>query len=153
MVEPKLAGRLSGFKPLFEAFILMPAQQMPFAPVAGLVGKSAHRVMTMCEGDVRIALALAAFSDVRALGIDETWSARGHDYVTLAAEAVKRRVLFVTEGRDAKTIQELAAHLDDHDCLPEQISTVSIDISPALLIRPSNSIRLRTSRTGLGRRF
>ena len=37
---------------------------------------------------------------------------RGHDYVTLAADAVVRRVLSVTEGRDTKTI-ELAGHLLD----------------------------------------
>nr|WP_275407579.1 transposase [Variovorax sp. WS11] len=51
-----------------------------------------------------MALGLADFSDVTALAIDETSRARGHDYVTLAADAVARRVLFVTEGRDAQAI-------------------------------------------------
>jgi transposase len=133
LVEPDFAGRLSGFTLLFEAFILMLAQQMPFAAVARLVGESAHRVMAVCERYVHSALGLADFSDVRALAIDETSRARGHDYVTLAADAVKRRVLFVTEGRDAKTIEELAVHLDDHGCPPEQIDTVSIDMSPAFI--------------------
>jgi transposase len=132
-VEPDFAGRLSGFTLLFEAFILMLAQQMPFAAVARLVGESAHRVMAVCERYVHIALGLADFSDVRALAIDETSRARGHDYVTLAADAVKRRVLFVTEGRDAKTIAELATHLDEHGCPPEQIDSVSIDMSPAFI--------------------
>jgi len=133
LVEPDFAGRLSGFTLLFEAFILMLAQQMPFAAVARLVGESAHRVMAVCERYVHIALGLADFSDVRALAVDETSRARGHDYVTLAADAVKRRVLFVTEGRDAKTIAELAVHLDDHGCPPGQIDTVSIDMSPAFI--------------------
>ena len=133
LVEPDFAGRLSGFTLLFEAFILMLAQQMPFAAVARLVGESAHRVMAVCERYVHIALGLADFSDVRALAIDETSRARGHDYVTLAADAVKRRVLFVTAGRDAQTIKELAAHLDDHGCPPEQIDSVSIDMSPAFI--------------------
>ena len=133
LVEPDFAGRLSGFTLLFEAFILMLAQQMPFAAVARLVGESAHRVMAVCERYVHIALRLADFSDVRALAIDETSRARGHDYVTLAADAVKRRVLFVTAGRDAKTIKELAAFLDDHGCPPERIDSVSIDMSPAFI--------------------
>ena len=34
----------------------------------------------------------------------------------LTANATRRRVLSVTEGRDAKTINEPAAHLDDHGC-------------------------------------
>jgi len=133
LVEPDFAGRLSGFTLLFEAFILMLAAQMPFAAVARLVGESAHRVMAVCERYVHIALGLADFGDVRALAIDETSRARGHDYVTLAADAVKRRVLFVTEGRDAKAIAELAVHLDDHGCPPERIDTVSIDMSPAFI--------------------
>src|SRR5438445_652655 len=133
LVEPDFAGRLSGFTLLFEAFILMLAQQMPFAAVARLVGESAHRVMAVCERYVHIALGLSDFSDVHALAIDETSRARGHDYVTLAADAIRRRVLFVTEGRDAKTIKELAAYLADHGCPPEQIDSVSIDMSPAFI--------------------
>jgi len=133
LVEPEFAGRLAGFTLLFEALILMLAQQMPFAAVARIVGESAHRVMAVCERYVNIALGLADFSEVKALAIDETSRARGHDYITLAADAVERRVLFVTEGRDAKTIEELAAHLDEHGCPPEQIDTVSIDMSPAFI--------------------
>lgn len=53
--------------------------------------------------------------------------------MTLAADALKRRVLFVTEGRDAKTIKELAAYLADHGCPPERIDSVSIDMSPAFV--------------------
>ena len=133
LVEPDFAGRLSGFTLLFEAMILMLAQQMPFAAVARIVGESAHRVTAVCNRYVEIALGLADFSEVKALAIDETSRARGHDYVTLAADAVERRVLFVTEGRDAATIKALAADLADHGCPPEQIESVSIDMSPAFI--------------------
>ena len=133
LVEPEFAGRLSGFTLLFEAMILMLAQQMPFAAVARIVGESAHRVTAVCERYVEIALGLADFSEVKALAIDETSRARGHDYITLAADAVERRVLFVTEGRDAKAIEELAVHLDEHGCPPERIDSVSIDMSPAFI--------------------
>ena len=133
LVEPDFAGRLSGFTLLFEAMILMLAQQMPFAAVARIVGESAHRVMAVCECYVHLALSLADFSDVTALAIDETSRSRGHDYITLAADALARRVLFVTEGRDAKTIKELADDLNAHGCPAEQIESVSIDMSPAFI--------------------
>ena len=133
LVEPEFAGRLSGFTLLFEALILMLAQQMPFAAVARIVGESAHRVMAVCERYIDIALGLADFSAVKALAIDETSRARGHDYITLAADAQARRVLFVTEGRDAKTIEALAADLQAHGCPAEQIDSVSIDMSPAFV--------------------
>jgi transposase len=133
LVEPDFAGRLSGFTLLFEALVLMLAQQMPFAAVARIVGESAYRCMEVCNRYVDIALGMADFSEVTSLAIDETSRARGHDYVTLAADAKARRVIFVTEGRGAKTIQELAADLQAHGCPPEQITSVSIDMSPAFI--------------------
>jgi transposase len=133
LVEPDFAGRLSGFTLLFEALVLMLSQQMPFAAVARIVGESAYRCMEVCNRYVEMALGLADFSDVTSLAIDETSRARGHSYVTLAADADARRVIFVTAGRDAKTIEALAADLLAHDCPPEQITSVSIDMSPAFI--------------------
>jgi transposase len=133
LVEPDFAGRLNGFTLLFEAFILMLSGQMPFAAVSRIVGESAHRVLAVCEKYVEMACGLADHSDVTALAIDETSRARGHSYVTLAADADARRVLFVTEGRDAKTIQELASYLEEHGCPAENITRTSIDMSPAFI--------------------
>jgi len=133
LVEPDFAGRLSGFTLLFEALVLMLAQQMPFAAVARIVGESAYRCMEVCNRYVEMALGLADFSDVTSLAIDETSRARGHAYVTLAADAVERRVLFVTEGRDAKAIEALAVDLEAHGCPRESIDSVSIDMSPAFI--------------------
>jgi transposase len=133
LVEPDFAGRLSGFTLLFEALVLMLAQQMPFAAVARIVGESAYRCMEVCNRYFEMALGLADFSDVTALAIDETSRARGHAYVTLAADAQTRRVIFVTEGRDASTIEAMAADLQAHGCPPEQITSVSIDMSPAFI--------------------
>src|SRR5438034_384003 len=132
LVEPDFAGRLSGFTLLFEALILMLAQQMPFAAVARIVGESAYRVMEVCNRYVELALEQADFSDVKALAVDETSRARGHDYITLAADAIERTVLFVTEGREAKTIQALAADLQAHGCAPEQIESVQYRHVPGL---------------------
>lgn len=133
LVEPDFAGRLNGFTLLFEAFILMLARQMPFAAVARIVGESPHRVLAVCQKYVQMACGLADYSEVKALAIDETSRARGHSYVTLAADADARRVLFVTEGRDAKTIAQLAEYLDDHGCPTENIAQASIDMSPAFI--------------------
>jgi transposase len=133
LVEPDFAGRLNGFTLLFEAFILMLARQMPFAAVARIVGESPHRVLAVCQKYVEMACGLADYSEVKALAIDETSRARGHSYVTLAADADARRVLFVTEGRDAKTIAQLAEYLNDHGCPAENIAQASIDMSPAFI--------------------
>ena len=132
-VEPPWAGKLSGFTLLFEALVLMLCQQMTFAAAARLVGETRHRVATICERYVELALAQADFSAVSELAIDETSRARGHDYITLAADAVARRVLAVAEGRSVETVEGLAAELAAGGCAPEQVSSVSIDMSPAFI--------------------
>lgn len=132
-VEPPWAGKLSGFTLLFEALVLMLCQQMTFAAAARLVGESRHRVATICERYVDLALVQADFSSVRELAIDETSRARGHDYITLAADAVERRVLAVAEGRSIETVESIAGELAAHGCMPDQVSSVSIDMSPAFI--------------------
>lgn len=133
LIEPEFAGRLAGFTLLFEALILMLTQQMPFAAVARLTGESPYRVQRLCDEYVELALEQANFSEVKSLAIDETSQARGHQYVTLAADAEQRRVVFVTEGRAADTIHALAADLRAHKGAPEAIESVSIDMSPAFI--------------------
>ncbi|MGH9611048.1 MAG: helix-turn-helix domain-containing protein, partial [Bryobacteraceae bacterium] len=94
-IEPPWAGKLSGFTLLFEALVVMLCQQMTFAGAAHLVGESRHRVAAICERYVELTLAQTDCSAVHELAIDETSRARGHDYITLAADAVGRRVLAV----------------------------------------------------------
>ena len=132
-VEPPWAGKLSGFTLLFEALVLMLCQQMSFAAAARLVGESRHRVATICERYVDLALAQADFSAVRELAIDETSRAKGHDYITLAADAAQRRVLAVAEGRSAESIGALATEMASRGCDPAEVESVSIDMSPAFI--------------------
>jgi transposase len=132
-IEPPWAGKLSGFTLLFEALVLMLCQQMTFAAAARLVGESWHRVAAICERYVELTLAQADFSAVHELAIDETSRARGHDYITLAADAVERRVLAVAEGRSVETVAALASELASRGCDPQQVSSVSIDMSPAFI--------------------
>ena len=80
LVRPPFAGKLSGFTLLFEALVLMLAPQMPFAAVARIAGISAYRVLAICRRYVTLALEAADLSAVKALAIDETSRARGHDY-------------------------------------------------------------------------
>lgn len=133
LIEPPWAGKLSGFTLLFEALVLSLCREMPFAAVARLVGESWHRVAAIAERYVELALAEADLSEVRELAIDETAKAQGHDYVTLAADAQRRAVIFVTETREAQAIERLAADLTAHSGDPEAIEGVSIDMSPAYI--------------------
>jgi len=133
LIEPPWAGKLSGFTLLFEALVLTLCREMPIAAVARLVGASWHRVAAIAERYVDLALAQADFSEVQELAIDETSRARGHDYVTLAADAERRAVIFVTDTRESAAIERLAADLRVHGGDPEAVTAVSIDMSPAYI--------------------
>lgn len=133
LVEPDWAGKLKGFTLLFEAMVLTLAQQMPFAAVARTVGESWHRVHAICKRYVELALAKIDLSDMSSAAIDETSYKRGHNYITLVADADQRNVVFVTEGKDAATIEQFAVHLQAHNATPGQIESVSIDMSPAFI--------------------
>jgi transposase len=133
LVEPDWVGKLSGFTLLFEALVLMLAQQMPFAAVARIVDESWHRVHAICARYVELTLAHCDLSEVESVAIDETSYKRGHNYLTLAADADARKVVFVTEGRDADTIASFGEHLGAHNADPQNITSVSIDMSPAFI--------------------
>ena len=133
LVEPDWAGKLSGFTLLFEALIITLCREMPFAAVAKLVNLSWHRVSAICRRYVDLALDGADFSEVKRLAVDETSRAKGHDYITLFADADERKVLFVTEGRGADTVASFTEDLRAHGGEPQAIESVSIDMSPAFI--------------------
>ncbi len=84
-----------------------------------------------------MAKAVAAFdlSAVQAIGLDETASKRGHNYVTVFIDMERRDkpVLFVTPAKGKETVKEFKAFLEKHDGDPEQILEVVCDMSPAFL--------------------
>jgi transposase len=103
-VEPDWAGRLAGFTLLFEALIMSMCREMTFAAVSRLVGLSWHQVTAICKRYVELGLQQADFSEVKRLAADETSKARGHDYITLVADAD-----------------------------PAAVESISIDMSPAFI--------------------
>jgi len=132
-VEPDWAGRLAGFTLLFEALIMAMCREMTFAAVSRLVSLSWHQVVAICKRYVDLGLEQADFSEVKRLAADETSKARGHDYITLVADADLRRALFVTEGRDAETIKAFAADFTAHGGDPKTVESISIDMSPTFI--------------------
>ncbi|MEX3605676.1 MAG: helix-turn-helix domain-containing protein [Burkholderia sp.] len=102
MSSPSGPAKLKSFTLLFEAMVLMLAQQMSFTAVARTVGESWHRVHAICKRYVELALAQINLSDMTSISGDETSYQRGHHYLTLVADALERKVVFVTKGKDAR---------------------------------------------------
>jgi transposase len=75
----------------------------------------------------------ADYADVKRVAIDETAAKRGHDYVSLFVDIDQRRVLFVTEGRGADTVEAFADDLEAHNGDASRVKQVCIDMSAAFI--------------------
>ncbi len=124
----------SGFTLLFEVVMVTYAKQMPIAALARMAREQDTRIWRVVEHHVSAARAGLDFSSVTEIGMDETSARRGQDYVSIFMDLQQRRVMFVSEGRDAATVQAFAADLRAHHGEPSsQIERVCCDMSPAFV--------------------
>ena len=130
----------SGFTLLFEAFIMAMVQAMPVAVVARMINEWDTRLWRVIHHYVEQARQRADHSDVTRVAFDETASRRGHNYVTLFVDLMRRRVLFVAEGKDAATVEAFANDLAAHGGDPAAIAEVGIDMSPAFIAGTAQSL-------------
>ncbi|MCA9499968.1 MAG: transposase [Nitrospira sp.] len=70
---------------------------------------------------------------MEAVAIDQTSCQRGQTYETLVADTYQREILFMTEGRDATTLESFAHHLSAHRSGAQQLTSTSLDMSPAFI--------------------
>src|SRR5215207_10184568 len=121
----------SGFTLLFEALVMALARQMPVKAIAALCGEHDTRIWRVVHHYVEEARREMDCSQVRRVGVDETAARRGHDYISLFVDLDEKRLLFATAGKDAATVAAFAADLTTHGGAPEEIESVSCDMSPA----------------------
>lgn len=133
-VEVPWARQGSGFTLMFEAFsMLLIEQEMPVNKVGKVLGEYPNRVRTIFDYWIGLAYSDADHSNITKLGIDETSSKKGHNYVTVAVDMDTHRVVFATEGKGAETISEIAEYLDEQGSPREEISSVCMDLSPSFI--------------------
>jgi transposase len=124
----------SGFTLLFEAFaMLLIEYEMPVNKVASTLRVVANRLWRMFNYWVSDAVSQDSLEKVTKVGIDETSSKKGHNYVTVCADLAARRVIHVSEGREADVIKELAIAIEEKQGSVAAIKQVSIDMSPAYI--------------------
>jgi len=125
----------SKFTLLFEQAAMTLVREMPVKAAARIMESTDKRLWRMVKHYAAKALALFDLTDLRAVGLDETASKRGHNYVTIFIdmERGKEPVLFATPGKGKGTLEAFAAFLKSHKGNPNQIREVVCDMSPAFL--------------------
>lgn len=130
-VEVPWARPGSGFTLLFEALLLTLLREMPVLAVARLVGEHDTRLWRVLHHYIEQARAATSSATVSRVGIDETSSRRGHNYITLFCDLDVPRLVFATETRESATVGRFAEDLRAHSGDPAQVTEVCIDMSAA----------------------
>lgn len=128
------ARKGSGFTLMFEAFsMLLIENEMPVNKVAKVLQVYPNRLWTIFNYWISIAHKEDTINDIEDIGFDETSVKKGHNYVTTMVDIKERRVLFATEGKDAKCIKESVDYLQEKGIETNNIKQVCIDMSPAFI--------------------
>jgi len=133
MIQTPWQGKMNGFTLLFEALLLQLCTAMPVLKVSQIAGVSDDKLWDMLERYVDEAVDQMDLSDLSMLGLDETSKAKHHDYITLFVNLLTRKVVYITEGKDSKTIDDFVDFLTTHGGQSEHITDVSSDMSKAFI--------------------
>lgn len=130
----------SGFTLLFEAFAMaLIEREMPVNRVAEILGVNPQRIWTVFNYWIRKAREADDPSTITRLGVDETSSRKGHEYVTLGVDLESARVVHACEGKGKDTLKNIRQHLESKGVSSEQITHVSMDLSPAFIAGAAES--------------
>jgi transposase len=132
-IEVPWAREQSHFTFRMEALILELAKEMPVLKVANLLGETDKKLWRVIHHYVDYARSKEDFSDVAAIGVDETSRKKGHEYITLVADIKNSKVIFACEGKDSSTITSFSEDFQNHNGNPNNIKSVCCDMSPSYI--------------------
>ncbi len=125
----------SRFTLLFEQAAMLLAREMPVLAAARIIGITDQRLWRIVEHYVGQAVARLDLTRLRAVGLDETASKRGHNYVTVFIDLDRKQkpVVFVTPGKGKQCVARFRDFLASHGGDGGRIIEVVCDMSPAFL--------------------
>ena len=116
---------------LFESFAMTLVREMPVNKVSQIIDVDDNKLWRMMHYYTEAARQQEDYSGVKRIGVDETSKAKGHDYVSLFVDLAERRTIFVAEGKGSETMTAFTQDFKAHHGNPDDITDVSIDMSPA----------------------
>lgn len=129
LVKTPWEGESFGFTLLFEALLLTLVKNMPVHTTGKLVKENDNKIWDMMRLYVKKARKMLNLKNLNKVGIDETSRKKGHNYITLFVDLMKRTTVFITEGKDHSTVEKFRKDLEKHKGRAKNIKQVSMDMS------------------------
>lgn len=117
------------FTSAFEALALLLMREMPAKKAGEVVREHDTRLWRILARHVAGAYGDLDFSGVTHVGVDELAARKGHKYLTIFADLVKKRVLYAVPEKDSSTWKAFVKELKKHGGNRKKISCVSMDMS------------------------
>jgi transposase len=125
---------MGGFTLLFEQYVMgLIDFEMPVKCVGELVKENDQRIWNIFHYYVAKGRKNTIYENIKEVGIDETSTRKGHNYVTVGVDLEKRRVFEVADGKGMDAVARLGDFLEEKGSPKSEISQVSIDMSPAFI--------------------
>lgn len=131
LIEVNWARSGSSFTLLFEVLVLQMAQHMAVSAVAGIVRQCPDSIWRILNHYVEKARQKQDLTGVTAIAIDETSRRKGHRYVTIVCDLDRSRVLYVTKGKEGRTVGDFVEDFQARGGDIGQIQEVAVDMSAA----------------------
>jgi transposase len=98
-----------------------------------LMQENDHKIWDILKYYVDNSLKDADYSNIKAIGMDETSQKRRHNYISLFVDLIGKKTIFIAQGKDNQTVEAFAEDFKSHNGIVENITDVSCDMSPAFI--------------------
>ena len=123
----------SRFTLMFEGYAMMILVDVPRRKASQLLRCNEKSLASILAYWVNRAAGKQDLSAVSKLALDETSKRRGHQYVTIAIDALERRVIDVEDGRTKEAVGAVKARLERQGGNADNITAVTSDMSTSFL--------------------
>ena len=123
----------SRFTLLFEGYAMLLLQDVPRARASRLLRCDEKSLAAILTYWVHDAVNRMDLSDTCSIAMDETSFRRGHKYVTVAINEVRRRVFDVEPGRDKTAVKNVGKKLERNGGNTKSVNSVTSDMSASYL--------------------
>lgn len=141
LVEIPWAQPDSSFALLFEAYAaLLVKGGMPMRVAGDYLSIDGRRIWTIINRKVSEALSDQPLEVVKHLGVDETSTKKGHQYITVLTDVERKKVVGLAPGKDAEAFNNALIDMEIRGADRNRVSVITMDMSPSFISAASKKM-------------